>query len=87
MKNFTIKQSICVVVRSTHAHCAVVRTVCREGAESYFIQCTVDTGEGVLIFLDLKLRVQAKNVDNVKLEKVEFDDFYIKKFSDNAISK
>ena len=49
--------------------------------------CTVDTGEGVLIFLDLELRVHAKNVDNLKLEKVEFDDFYIKNFSDNAISK
>ena len=47
----------------------------------------MDTGEGVLIFLDLELRVQAKNVDNLKLEKVEFDDFYIKIFSDNAMSK
>ena len=28
--------------------------------------CTLDTGGGVLIFLDLELRVQAKNMDNLK---------------------
>ena len=27
---------------------------------------TVDTGGGVLIFLDVELRVQAKNMDNLK---------------------
>ena len=35
-------------------------------SKCFTTQCTVDTGEGVLIFLDLELRVQAKNMDNLK---------------------
>ena len=44
----------------------VMKRGIRECFMIHTVQCTVDTGEGVFIFLDLELRVQAKNMDNLK---------------------